>query len=227
MIDERIPNQVYQMDCRKLLAGLPDASIDSVIADPMYGVGKPGPRASYDWGVDPAQGDPDKWWEYHRTILEHCRRVLKPGGTLAWAMGYKFHERFSEWFGGNRIWAFSRYKKQGINSFGHIWIVQTQEQQPIRFPDKDALIVMETKPELLRLHPCPKAINEMLFMVDALTTPGQIVLDPFCGTGTTLVAAALLKRKYIGCDLSERYCRVAKMRLAEINRTRTDDDNAA
>jgi DNA modification methylase len=56
----------------------------------------------------------------------------------------------------------------------------------------------------------------MLFIVDALSKPSQMVLDPFCGLGSTLVAAALLKRKYLGCDLSERYCRVAKKRLADI-----------
>jgi|ERR1019366_1057105 DNA modification methylase len=98
-------------------------------------------------------------------------------------MGFKFHERFPEWFGGYRIWPLSRFKRQGINSFGHIWIVQTADQEPIRFPDKDGLILMDTQPALLKCHPCPKAVSEMVWMVEALTTPGQIVLDPFCGTG--------------------------------------------
>jgi DNA modification methylase len=216
MID-KVVNDVYRMDARKLLFALPDASIDSVISDPMYGVSKnPKPRATYDWGADPAEGDPDKWWAYHGPIYEQCRRVLKPSGTLAWAMGCKFRQRFPEWFGGYRIWSFTRFQHQGLNAFGHIWFVQTKEQTPIRFPDKDSLIIVDTKPELLKFHPCPKAINEMLFLVDALSKPGQIVLDPFCGLGSTLVAAALLKRKYLGCDLSERYCRVAKKRLADI-----------
>ncbi|HLW65254.1 MAG TPA: site-specific DNA-methyltransferase [Gemmataceae bacterium] len=56
----------------------------------------------------------------------------------------------------------------------------------------------------------------MLFLVDALTKPGQVVLDPFAGTGTTLVAAALQKHKFLGCDLSERYCRIAIKRLANL-----------
>jgi DNA modification methylase len=68
----------------------------------------------------------------------------------------------------------------------------------------------------LKLHPCPKAVEEMLFLVDALTSPGQVVLDPFAGSGSTLVAAALLNRMYIGCDVSERYCRLAKKRLADL-----------
>ena len=210
-------NKVFHADARTLLRALPTPSIDLVLADPMFGVSKnPKPRATYDWGVDPAGGNADKWWEYHGPIYEQCRRVLKPGGTLAWAMGFKFHERFAEWFGGYRIWALSRFKRQGINSSGHIWVVQTAEQTPIRYPDKDGLIEMDTKPALRKCHPCPKAVSEMVWMVEALTRPGQIVFDPFCGTGSTLVAAGLLKRKFLGCDLSERYCRVAIKRLKDL-----------
>ena len=58
-------------------------------------------------------------------------------------------------------------------------------------------------------------------MVDALTKPGQIVLDPFCGTGSTLVAADLLNRRWVGCDLSRQYCQLAMMRLDQNRRGKT------
>lgn len=209
-------NKVFNGDARVLLPKLPDESIDSAIIDPMYGVStNPKKFATYDWGVDPAFGDPDRWWEYHQPIYEHCRRILKPGGTLAWAMGCKFSAHFPRWFGRHRIWAFSRYKKQGRNPFGHIWIVQTKEQEPIRFPDDDSLIVMDTEHRLLKIHPCPKSVGEMSFMVKHLSQPGDIVLDVMCGLGSTLVAAEKLGRKWIGCDLSKMYCQVAMKRLAE------------
>jgi DNA modification methylase len=57
----------------------------------------------------------------------------------------------------------------------------------------------------------------MLFLVDALTKPGQIVLDPFSGIGSTLVAASLPKRAFVGCDVSQLYYRFAKKRLAELS----------
>jgi site-specific DNA-methyltransferase (adenine-specific) len=216
---ENYLNEVYCMNAGKLVSALPPVSTESVITDPMFGVStkKLKPKDTYDWGADPSAGDPDRWWAYHRPIYEQCRRVLKPGGTLAWAMGRKFHQRFPEWFGGYRIWSFTRFQHRGLSTSGHIWLVQSKEQKPIPFPDKDSLIVLEEKSDLLKYHPCPKSINEMLFLVEALTKGGQIVLDPFCGLGSTLVAAALLKRKYIGCDLSERYCRVAKKRLADLS----------
>ena len=53
-------------------------------------------------------------------------------------------------------------------------------------------------------------------MIEALTTPGQVVLDCFCGLGSTLVAAQQLGRRWIGCDRSRRYCQVALQRLEEL-----------
>ena len=51
-------------------------------------------------------------------------------------------------------------------------------------------------------------------MVESLTQPGQVVLDCCCGIGSTLIAADLLGRQWIGCDLSRRYCQIAMKRLA-------------
>jgi DNA modification methylase len=214
---ERFVNKVFCGDSIRLLSQMPSECIDCVLADSMYGVSKnPGKSFTYDWGVDPSYGDPVRYWEYHRPIYKECLRVLKPGGTLAWAMGWKFHDHFDEWFGGHRIWALSRIKWQGINAFDNIWLAQTKEQEPIRFPDDDAVVVLNTHPKLLKLHPCPKSVNEMRFMVKHLSQSGQIILDPFCGLGSTLLAAESLGRKWIGCDLSKRYCQVTMKRLADL-----------
>jgi site-specific DNA-methyltransferase (adenine-specific) len=207
-------NKVFHGNALSLLRALPTASIDDVITDPMYGVAKnPKPRATYDWGPDPCNGDPDRWWAYHGPIYEECRRVLRPGGRLAWAMGCKFRDHFPGWFGGHRVWSFTRFLYRGLNVFGHIWLVQTREQRPVPFPDADSLIILSTSSELLRLHPCPKAVPEMVFLVEHLSQPGDIILDCFAGIGSTLVAAQRLGRRWIGCDLSRAYCRVALRRL--------------
>jgi site-specific DNA-methyltransferase (adenine-specific) len=211
-------DKVFCCDALDLLARLPSGSVASILADPMYGVAPdPSPRAAYDWGPDHCRGDPEQWWAYHRPIYEQCRRVLRPVGTLAWAMGCKFRGNFRDWFGGHRIWPFSRYKIRGVCPFGHIWVVQSREQEPIRYPDRDGLIIMGAAPKYLKVHPCPKAVEEMQFLADSLSRPGDIVLDPFCGSGSTLVAAKKLGRHYIGCDLSEKYCRLTKYRLSLVN----------
>ena len=45
------------------------------------------------------------------------------------------------------------------------------------------------------------------------TFVGDVVLDPFLGSGTTAVAAKMTGRKYVGCDLSAEYCAIAEERL--------------
>ena len=213
-MSDNFVNQVFVGDVRRLLPTLPTNSLDAVLTDPMYGVAKePGRGSTYDWGTDPCRGDPDQWWDYHRDIYHECLRVLRPGGRLALAMGVKFRDHFEGWFGGHRIWSMTRYNQRGLNVFGHIWIVQTREQMSVPFPDSNSLIICNTKPELLKKHPCPKSVEEMMFLVEHLSRRGDIVLDPFAGIGTTLVAAQRLGRRWVGCDLSRAYCRVALKRL--------------
>jgi DNA modification methylase len=207
-------NTVHACDAKDLLAQVPDKVIDFVAVDPMFGVGEnPQP---YDWGPDPARGDPNRYWAYHEPIYQELRRVLRPGGALAWSMGYRFDRYFRRWFGGHRIWSFTRKLHTGVHIFNHIWIVQTKEQQPIRPPDRDSLIVMDTSPNVLKLHPCPKLVAEMRFLVEELSLPGDIVLDCFCGLGATLIAAQQTGRRWLGCDLSPNYCKVAMSRLAGV-----------
>ena len=96
---DRFLNKVFWGDARRLLRALPTATIKAVIADAMYGTKK---GFAYDWGEDPAQGNPDKHWAYHQPIYEECRRVLCPGGVLVWAQGGKFFRHFDSWFGPHR-----------------------------------------------------------------------------------------------------------------------------
>src|SRR5262249_44069267 len=175
------------MNALRLLKALPSSSIDAVITDPMYMVAREKSKSCiYDWGPEPGSGKAEEFWAYHQPIYEMCRRVLKPNGVLAWAMGCKFKPHFAEWFGNHRIWGFSRFFHRGINAYGHIWIVQSAKQMPITFPDDDALLILGKRPAITFLHPCAKTEEEMLFLVRHLTRPEQIVCDPFCGTGTTL-----------------------------------------
>ena len=62
-------------------------------------------------------------------------------------------------------------------------------------------------------HGCQMPIGVLNRVIKASSNPGDIVLDPFNGSGTTVVAAALLGRQYVGIDQSEEYVAYARKRL--------------
>ena len=63
-------------------------------------------------------------------------------------------------------------------------------------------------------HPTPKPLDLMLDLVELFTDPGDVVLDPFCGSGTTGVACIRLGRRFIGIEKNAKYATVAQERLA-------------
>lgn len=65
------------------------------------------------------------------------------------------------------------------------------------------------------LHPTAKPLNFMLSLVERFSDPGDVILDPFAGSGTTLRAAKDLGRKAIGIEIDRKYCDVAIRRLAQ------------
>lgn len=69
--------------------------------------------------------------------------------------------------------------------------------------------------ESFRDHPTQKPEKLMLLCVQDYTDAGDTVLDPFMGSGTTLVAAKNLGRKSIGIEIEEKYCEIAAKRLAQ------------
>lgn len=64
------------------------------------------------------------------------------------------------------------------------------------------------------LHVAQKPVKLLRALIELTTQPGQIVLDPFCGSGSTLVAARNSGRRYVGFDLDESFVRIAEERLA-------------
>jgi hypothetical protein len=64
-------------------------------------------------------------------------------------------------------------------------------------------------------HPCPRKLKHVEWLVKWWSEPTDMILDPFMGSGTTLVAAKNAGRKAIGVEIEERYCEMAARRLAQ------------
>lgn len=64
-------------------------------------------------------------------------------------------------------------------------------------------------------HPCPRRLGHAIWLVANFTRPEDVVLDPFAGTGTTLLAAKEQGRRAVGIELEERWCAEAVRRLRQ------------
>lgn len=76
--------------------------------------------------------------------------------------------------------------------------------------------VCGTFKERAGFHGCQMPESLLMRIVQASSNPGDLVLDPFLGSGTTAAAAKRLGRRYVGIDVSEEYAKHAKKRLADV-----------
>ena len=115
------------------------------------------------------------------------------------------------------------YGDKRANSKGKLpddtWLLRPQEAAPFGYFESDSDTwnfsrVCGTFKEREGWHGCQMPIGLLNRVIQASSNPGDIVLDPFNGSGTTTVAAAMLGRKYVGIDQSEEYVGFARKRMA-------------
>jgi DNA modification methylase len=66
-----------------------------------------------------------------------------------------------------------------------------------------------------KLHPTQKPISVLMQLIEAFSAPGDLVLNPFAGSGSTLLAARMLGCHWLGIELDENYHRIATERLGQ------------
>lgn len=185
---------IYHGDCRDILPHLP--KVDLVLTDPPYGIKK----AEWDENFP-------KWFitEAFKSSQSVC---IMPG---LWALSDCLDAM------GNRYrWVIAGYNKNGMThgAIGFNNWIPAVCAGVIPHGGQDAYDFTIHGGEK-NAHPSQKPLKFMLFLVNRLTAHSNTILDPFMGSGTTLVAALQLGRKAIGIEIEERYCRIAVERLRQ------------
>ena len=78
-----------------------------------------------------------------------------------------------------------------------------------------ATVIRSSEPSEKNGHPCPKPLGWMLWLVGLASLPGETIIDPFMGSGTTLRAAKDMGRRGIGIEIEEKYCEIAAKRMSQ------------
>jgi len=193
---------IYNGDCREILTELP--RVDMIFADPPYGVGFKYAGIYQDDDIKSyfnLIGDflniaQDKSEVLFMTVgMRHiwlyppATWILcwaKPGSTRASKLG-----GFSEW--------------EPILVYGKRRIYNDFKMLP------DCVNHSKTSGN----HPCPKPENLLKWLIDIGSDENNTILDPFLGSGTTLLAAKQYGRKAIGIEIEEKYCEIAAKRLSQ------------
>jgi len=147
-------------------------------------------------------------------------RVLKPDSLCVSFYGYGYEEAFMP-----------AWRAAGFATVGHIVFRKqyASGSRNLAYRHECAYLLAKGRPALPatpvpdvldfpfsfnRLHPTQKPVEPLKTLIGAFTRPGDVVLDPFCGSGSTLAAAHELDRRYIGIDLDPAHHRTARQRLA-------------
>jgi len=198
---------IYNCDCRDILPYLP--KVDLVLTDPPYGIGTAWSANHTGGFINREVGAELRKWDSFAPIELIAELPSLGKYAIIWGSNYfglPPHSRFLIWDKCLRGMHFAEAEIAWTNfDFG--------TSRVLTFGIKGSEI-FGTNSE--RKHPTQKPLKVMSWCL-SFFPDAETILDPFMGSGTTLVAAKLLGKKCIGIEIDEKYCRIAVERLAQGN----------
>ena len=206
-----LPSGVLHGDCVTVMATLPAASVDLVLTDPPYGCNyrdRAGRRVANDNRTD-----------WLAPAFAQVARVMKPDSLCVSFYGWHVVDQFM-----------AAWRAAGLRPVAHLVFPKRYASRTGTFEARheQAYVLAKGNPKVPspiadvlpwaytgnRLHPTQKPLEALSPIIAALTRPGDTVLDPFAGSGSTLVAAQKLGRGFIGIELDAGHVCTAERRLA-------------
>lgn len=201
---------IYNADCRQVLPFL--GTFDLLLTDPPYGIDESSKKQAsrqghglasqrdygeYEWDKEPTP----------RWFLDAAQESAKT--SILWGGNYYGLPSSSCWL----VWD----KDNGTTDFADCELAWTNMRRAVRkFKWKWQGMLQENMGDKKenRVHPTQKPLALMRWCL-SLVPDASTVLDPFAGSGTTLVAATMEGRKAVGIEINERYCEAAANRLGQ------------
>lgn len=219
-------DEIYCMDCLEGLSKIESRTVSLVIADPPYelqqhnGAGAFG-RANRDYhqGIDHLQTGISDLVLYemlrvckHPNMYVFCSKDQLPQ-LFNFALQNKLSYDLLTWHKTNPVptcnnkylsdTEYIMFMRKGANLYGTYESKRKYFVTPTNTEDKKAWG-----------HPTPKPVNIIRTLIENSTQEGDLVLDPFMGSGTTAIAAIRSNRHYIGFELSEEYHKICQKRIS-------------
>lgn len=238
-------DKLYEGDCMQILKDFPDSSVDLIITDPPYGVDYVVPNREVKF--DKLKNDDNLDWlepllkELYRVLKENTHIYI----FFGWKNLDKLLPFFKKYFDLKNIlivktrhgsgiynpYAFRNhyelvlYGMKGKRKFNELKRIKSirfgydpraKNEYLIFYPDFiDYFYANEFNLDMV--HPTQKDLDFVRFLIELSSNENEIVLDPFAGSGTTLLGSKQLNRRWVGIEVNSEYISLIKQRLSQEN----------
>lgn len=200
---------VQHGDCLEFMKKIPDKHIDLIVTDPPYG--KRADKGTNGFGAAKNRRYSGGWdakrppKEYFDEMFRIAKNVVIFGGNY-----------FADMLPQQNCWIF--WDKKGDiafqNPFADGELIYTTFKKPVkRIVFKQQGFITDSKDK--RYHPTQKPSELVQMLVESYTQPGDLICDPFMGSGTTGVACMNTGRRFIGFEIDAAYFEIADRRISE------------
>ncbi len=208
---------IYHGDCREILPQL-DVKVDLVLTDPPYGVD----MGNKNYPAGSQHGLVRSKYASYIDTYENFKSIIVP----SLQMSLDLAKRGMVFISAHRLQDIPRF-----TSLGGIYCSSANARDcwgfttfiPIALYGHDPTIVNGSRTKVFvnndiaqkNGHPCPKPESWIEWCVARGSEPGELILDPFLGSGTTCYCAKKLNRYSIGIEIEEQYCEIAAKRCSQ------------
>ena len=201
-VDLSLPWQVIHGDCLDVMRDLPDGCVDAVVTDPPYGIGASAGTGKYGRLKFTAT---DKKWDDFAVDVSPLLALGKP--TVIWGgnyFGLPASRGYLVWNKGNGF---------AGRDFAECEMAWTNQDANAKLLTYDPLAFGDYR---AKHHPTMKPVPVMVWSISYLALPpDSLILDPYCGSGTTGVAAINLGYRFLGIEREASYCDIARRRISD------------
>jgi site-specific DNA-methyltransferase (adenine-specific) len=208
-------NKIYCNDCLDVMSNIEDKSIDLVLTDPPYGIGINKISNRYGVDISISRKSDKKTWDndlmpknYFDEIFRISKNQIIFGANYYWQYFYSTKCYI--------IWD----KRGGLprvpfSDTELAWTSFTEEMSR-KYTVINHGFIRDSKDD--RVHPTQKPTELFCAIIKDFSKKDDLVFDPFCGSGTTIVACIKNNRRWLGCDISQEYVDITNRRIEDENR---------
>lgn len=217
-------NKVHKGDCYELIKQIPDKSIDLIITDPPYEIGAKGCGLAGDRAYlkEITTKVLDKGFDFN-VLKQEFKRILKTMNIYIFCSKAQLKEYIDWVYEEDYNWVLICWHKKNPtpltnNNFlpDTEYVIHAWKDLKLKgdYDSKKKFYVSNIEKNSFN-HPTVKPLNIIRNFLKNSSQEGDVVLDCFAGSGTTLLGAKELGRKFIGFEINEDYCKIAEKRLEQ------------